>query len=48
MQGGIWQVRDKVIVLGEDNHVLFGLYEWDNEGIIFVIMYLFRIAYLCD
>ena len=42
MQGGIWQVRDKVIVLGEDNHVLFGLYEWYNEGIIFVITYLFR------
>ena len=32
MQGGIWRVRDKVIVLGEDNHVLFGLYEWDNGG----------------
>ena len=48
MEGGIWRVRDNVIVLGEDNHVLFGLYEWDNEGIIFVIMYLFRIAYLCD
>ena len=48
MQGGIWRVRDKVIVLGEDNRVLFVLYEWDNGGIIFVIMYLFRIAYLCD
>ena len=42
MQGGIWQVKNKVIVLGEYNHALFGLYEWYNEGIIFIIMYLFR------
>ena len=42
MQGGIWRVRDKVIGLGEDKHALFGLYEWYNEGIIFIIMYLFR------
>ena len=42
MQGGIWQVK------GESYWLLFGLYEWYNEGIIFVIMYLFRIAYLCD
>ena len=42
MQGGIWQVREKVIVLGKDDNGLFGLYEWYNEGIIFVIMYLFR------